>query len=863
MQLTSDLTSTNQRAGSYALFVMMFLVTLSDCTYASGEGRGPDVVRMAEFTDMRAEQVTARWRSLSRIAAEQLMQEPGGGQVIILDAHHVGRNGHFAAGIRNSFNEVPRLRGLVLTNTPIDSAALESLHQLPELEFLDLSGTAIDDEGLKHVSRLQHLRTINLGFTRVSASGLAHLERLDQLQTLILKGRQITDTWLGPVGRLRSLQELHITDAQISDDGLAALTPLKELRAIALEGTPVTGTGLDHLRVLHNLRLLDVSNTELNNNGLATICLLDQLAALSLEFCGSLTGDGLVHLPKLTGLHALSLRQTGFRNRFGGTVLQNIAPLKRLKVLDLFATAIDDDALVHLAALTELRELDLSLTNVTDSGLVHIADLPLLEKFSIDSHAGFSKPVVTNAGLKTISRLQTLEYLSVVGARVTAAGIRELETALPKLRTLRRDGENLTSPVAAHRSDTGPIDFDGSWPDWRGPDRNGQSKETGLLSSWSPDGPPLVWSVSTVGRGWASVAVADGAIYTIGRETAISDDEASDVFVIALAVTDGSLLWKRSVGRTDRNAMSTPIVDSGLVFALDPDGALRCLEAKTGDQVWSRHYVDDFGGNPPQGRGFAETPLVDRRRLICTPGGKQAGIVALDMQSGDLIWEQPLPVFGDSARDEPSFASPLVTEIDGRRIYIVAIGHGLAMIDATDGTFLCGYDGLDGFTISTPVVREDLVFSSIGSGTGSALIRLLPNTTGGIDVNEQYVLSPARFQNQHGGFVLVGDSIFGGHGNNNGLPTCIDVATGKILWKTRGPGTGSASVIYADGHLYFRYQDGVMALIDASRDGYRLKGSFRVPGADRERWAHPAIAGKRLYLREHEHLFVYDLRIPL
>lgn len=851
----------NQRAGSYALFVIMFVVTLSDCTYASEESRGPDGVRMAKFTDMRTEQVTARWRSLSRIAAEQLMQGPGDGQVIILDAHHVGRNGHFTVGIRTSFNEVPRLRGLVLTNTPIDSAALESLHQIPELEFLDLSGTTIDDAALEHVSRLQYLRTLDLSFTQVSAAGLAHLEKLNNLQTLILKGRQITDTWLSTVGKLRSLQELHITDAQISDDGLAALTPLRELRAVALGGTPVTGSGLDHLRGLRNLRLLDVSNTELDNKGLATISSLDQLTALSVEFCGSLTGDGLVHLTKLSGLQALSLRQTGFRNRFTGKIVRNIAPLKRLEVLDLFATAIDDDALVHLAALVELRELDLSLTKVTDPGLVHLANLPQLEKLSIDSHAGFSKPVVTDEGLKTISRLQTLESLSLVGARVTAAGVRELKTALPKLRTLRREGEDLSSPAVVNRGNTTPIERDGSWPGWRGPNRNGQSNETGLLSSWSTDGPPLAWSVSTVGKGWASVAVADGAIYTIGRATVQSEDQPSEVFVIALAVSDGSLLWKRSVGRTDRNAMSTPIVDSGLVFALDPDGALRCLDATTGDQVWSRHYVDDFGGRPPQGRGFAETPLVDRGRLICTPGGQQTGIVALDMQSGNLIWEQPLPDFGTSTRDEPCFASPLVTEIAGRRIYIVTIGRGVAVIDATDGTFLCGYDGLDGFTISTPVVREDLVFSSIGSGTGSALIRLVPNTTGGIDVNEQYSLAAGRFQNQHGGFVLVGDSIFGGHGNNNGLPTCIDVATGEILWKTRGPGTGSASVIYADGHLYFRYQDGVMALIDASRDGYRLKGSFQIPGAGRERWAHPAIAGKRLYLREHEHLFVYDLRI--
>ena len=852
----------NRLALSLTPVLITVAVVWPGCAAPPEEVRGPDGARLLEFDAVRTERMVGRWRSLSRVAREELSGDSVGGLVVVLNAGHVSPQGRLDTAVWTALRELPRLRGLIAENVPIESAGLEAIHELAELELVDLSGTAVDDAGLKHLSQLKHLRAIDLGFTRISAKGIAHLSKLEGLRTLMLEGRQISDAWLAAVGQLETIHELHITDAQISDAGLAELAALGELRALALGGTPITGAGLAHLRCLRNLRLLDVYDTALDNDGLATISSLNQLRALSIEFCGSVTGDGLVHLRKLSGLHGLSLRQTGFRNRFDGTILEHIAPLERLRVLDLFATAVDDSALVHLTSLVELRELELSLANVTDPGLVHIAGLPRLEKLAIDSHAGFSKPIITDEGLKTIARLRTLESLSLVGASVTPSAVRELESALPRLGTVRREGGDLTSPVVPPRTTAVPPDAGGFWPGWRGPNRNGQSMETGLLTSWQPDGPPLVWSVSTVGKGWASVAVVDGTVYTLGKEAAKSEDETSEVFVIALAVRDGSSLWKRVVSRTNRNVMSTPVVDSGLVFALDPNGELFCLDTKTGEQVWSRDYVDDFGGTPPSERGFAETPLVDGDQLICTPGGQHAGVVALEARTGELIWTRPLPVFGPSEREGPSFASPLVTDIGGRHVCVVTVGRGVAVMDAGDGTFLCGYGGLDGIAISTPVLHEDLIFCSIGYGTGSALIKLLPNTSGGLDVEEQYSLPGGRFQNQHGGFVLVSNSVFGGHGSNNGLPTCIDVATGDVLWKARGPGTGSAAVIYADGHLFFRYQDGNMALIEASRDGYRLKGSFRVPGAGRERWAHPAIAGKRLYLREHDHLFVYDVGKP-
>ena len=127
-------------------------------------------------------------------------------------------------------------------------------------------------------------------------------------------------------------------------------------------------------------------------------------------------------------------------------------------------------------------------------------------------------------------------------------------------------------------------------------------------------------------------------------------------------------------------------------------------------------------------------------------------------------------------------------------------------------------------------------------------------------MEEEYHLRGREFQNHHGGFVHVDGYIYGGHGSNNGLPTCLELASGDVLWKRRGPGSGSASVIYADGHLYMKYSNGTIALVEASSEGYRLKGSFRMEGAANDSWSHPVLANGRLLLRENDALHVYDVR---
>lgn len=396
--------------------------------------------------------------------------------------------------------------------------------------------------------------------------------------------------------------------------------------------------------------------------------------------------------------------------------------------------------------------------------------------------------------------------------------------------------------------------FAGDWPQWRGPNRDAVSTETGLLREWTGDGPETIWHATEIGSGYPSVVISNGSVITMG-------EREGDVVVTALNAETGKPIWQTKIGTTKRIPCSTPTIDGEHVYAVDPDGDLVCLKTATGKIVWQRSFLDDFAGRMMSGRGYGESPLIDGDQLICTPGGAEAMMVALNKQSGKVIWKAKIPELGKKGRDGSSFPSAVVTEVGGIRQYVQLVGRGLIGVEARTGRFLWGYNDLCNGTanIPTPIVRGDLVFAANGYGAGSALLKLVPDGERDIKAVEVYRLDGGRFQNHHGGVVLVGDHIFGGHGSNNGLPTCLELKSGKRLWRRRGPGTGSAAVVYADGRLYFRYQNGVMALIEATTAGYRLKGRFKIPGAGGDSWSHPVVSHGRLYLREQDDLWVYNI----
>ena len=398
----------------------------------------------------------------------------------------------------------------------------------------------------------------------------------------------------------------------------------------------------------------------------------------------------------------------------------------------------------------------------------------------------------------------------------------------------------------------------GDWPQWRGPLRDGVSTETGLLQQWDEEGPPLLWKVTGLGPGLSTVSVVQGLIYTMGER----DGKG---WLLALDQEDGKQQWATEIG--NGKPQSTPTVDRGQVFALGYAGDLVCVDAASGREHWRKNIVEDFGGKTEADIGYAESPLVDGQRVLCTPGDDSAAVVALQRDTAEVLWKTSLLDHVDaSARpngaDGTAFSSIVVSEACGLRQYVQLTGWGLLSVRADDGELLWIYDRVanDFANVSTPIVRGDFVFCSTAYDTGSVLLKLVPDGSGSKS-EEVYFLTSKEMQNHHGGMVLFGNHIYCGHGHNKGFPLCIEMKTGQVAWRPgRGPGAGSAAVVYADGHLYFRYEDGVMALIQATPEKYILKGTFQMSSALGKSWPHPVIVGGRLYLRDEDALLCYDLR---
>jgi outer membrane protein assembly factor BamB len=270
--------------------------------------------------------------------------------------------------------------------------------------------------------------------------------------------------------------------------------------------------------------------------------------------------------------------------------------------------------------------------------------------------------------------------------------------------------------------------------------------------------------------------------------------------------------------------------------------------------------VADFGGRMMTGWKYSESPLVDGQRLVSTPGGPDAALVALNKTTGEVIWKCGIPEIGGRGKDGAGYSSMVVAEVDGIRQYVQILGRGAVGVEATTGRFLWGYNRIANGTanIPTPVVRGNYVFVTTSYRTGSALLKLTRNSDA-IDVEEVYFLGTNQFENHHGGVVLVDDHIYGGSGQVNGIPVCLEFATGKIAWKADPPGRRSAAVLYADGRLYFRYEDGLVALVEATPEEFRVKGTFHTAVKNGASWPHPVIHDGKLYLRDQGTLMCYDV----
>jgi len=390
------------------------------------------------------------------------------------------------------------------------------------------------------------------------------------------------------------------------------------------------------------------------------------------------------------------------------------------------------------------------------------------------------------------------------------------------------------------------------WPQWRGPDRDGISDETGLLQRWPQSGPKLIWQVHDLGDGYGAPSIADGTIF------AVVNSGLEQESVVALDAKDGSPRWSTPIGKVGNPdqrpnypaARSTPTVVGDSVYALGSDGDLACLETDTGKIRWQRNLRSDFGGKPGVW-AYAESPLVDDDLLIATPGGESAALVAVNRDTGEPVWNATVP--GNKAA---AYASVVIGQIGEVKQYITFVGLGLVGVEAETGKFLWSYSGTKAqANAPTPVVHDSLVYSG-GGRVGGGLVKLTP-TPEGIGAEEVY-FSP-KLPNALGGFVLVGDYLYGG---GRSTLMCIDFNSGESRWEERIP--ASTSICYGDNRLYLHLDNGDVMLVEASPEAFRERGQFSPPNQpDRGRakaWAYPVVANGRLYVRESGSLWCYDIK---
>jgi len=419
---------------------------------------------------------------------------------------------------------------------------------------------------------------------------------------------------------------------------------------------------------------------------------------------------------------------------------------------------------------------------------------------------------------------------------------------------------SLMSLVVAVLPEASPDGSSASWPSFRGPDRSGVSQENGLLQTWQKKGRKLLWRTKGAGRGYASLAIADGRILTLGDGPSTADD--ADEYLVAFNQVDGKPLWKLRTGAAWtsgspawQSSRSTPTIAGDAAYVLTPFGDLVCAGVADGKERWRKNLKTDFEGKKADGWGYSESVLVDGDRLICTPGGEKNTMVALDKKSGKLVWSAVRPEDRGAGH-----ASIVISEVGGKKVYVQTTGGGASGVQASDGKLLWSYE-IDKTTAvaPTPIVRGDLVFFSAGYKRGGALLRQVPGGETGVTVEEIYPLKK-ELANKHGGIVLVGDHLYG-DSDDQGIPFCADLMTGEIKWKNRTSGRGSAAVTAADGRLYIHSQDGTMSLVKADPAAFEEVGTFKLPDAgERPGWMHPVVFDGKLFVREQDEIFCYDVR---
>ncbi len=386
------------------------------------------------------------------------------------------------------------------------------------------------------------------------------------------------------------------------------------------------------------------------------------------------------------------------------------------------------------------------------------------------------------------------------------------------------------------------------WPQFHGPRRDNKSAETGLLQEWPPGGPPLVWKVNGLGHGFSTVSIADGRLYTtgnIGKET-----------VITCLNSAGKRLWTVGNGPaykgSHKGSRSTPTINEGRLYHQSPVGNVVCLDAKMGKKLWGLNTFETFGARKINW-AFAEALLVFDDRVIVCPGGKQAGIVALNKTTGETVW------VCDETKHKAGYASPILVDHGGLRQIVTLTAKSFVGVRASDGKLLwqipheTPYDE----NIMMPLFHDGDVFASTGHRVGGLRVTL---NVEGQNCSANVVWRNHDLDNHHGACILHEGYLYSySHGKYKWGFTCAAWATGKTQYRLRRPTKGALT--YADGRLYALDEKRGMRLLRPNPERFDVVSHFEIPrGGKGPTWAHPVVCGGRLYIRHSDFLYVYDIR---
>ncbi len=397
----------------------------------------------------------------------------------------------------------------------------------------------------------------------------------------------------------------------------------------------------------------------------------------------------------------------------------------------------------------------------------------------------------------------------------------------------------------------GSVGLADDWPQFRGPNRDGKSPETGLLRKWPQGGPKLLWSVDGLGIGFSSVAIDHGSVYTTGML-----DGEGFLFAYDLA---GNPKWKESYGpewtRSYKGTRTTPTVDGDRVYMFSGTGLMVCFDARTGKQIWQVDTLREFDGKNITW-GMSCSPLIDGGKVYCTPGGKKGTIVALDKLSGQTIWATT------GLSEASAYCSPILIERGGNRLLIDVIQRSVICVDADGGKLIWHEPYVTPSDTGgvTPTYRNGRVYVTSAIEReftrGGVMFELSPD---GTSVTEKW--NDQTLDCGHGGVVLVDGCLYGS--TFDGVPkgdwVCLDWVSGKVLYKAKWNGN-KGSIIHADGMLYcYDENTGDVALVKASPKAFEIVSSFQVTQGSGKHWAHPAISDGRLYIRRGNALMAYDI----